>query len=159
MASGWDFTDPFTHLTGHSPFPWQAELYRLFEAGDFASCGTCCLPTGLGKTSIIALWLIALSRQPTRVPRRLAYVVNRRTVVDQTTSEVEKYRQRLLDPHAPPPIAQLRESLTALCAFTLGSTLKLSTGDDDGWSPLANGLIATHLKLELSQEFVRSMLR
>ncbi|MFV0446571.1 MAG: hypothetical protein ACK5Q5_23625 [Planctomycetaceae bacterium] len=44
----------FELLTGHAPFPWQAELYRLFEAGDFEACRTCCIPTGLGKTSIIA---------------------------------------------------------------------------------------------------------
>jgi CRISPR-associated endonuclease/helicase Cas3 len=46
------------------------------------------LPTGLGKTSIIAIWLIALTNRPEVTPRRLVYVVNRRTVVDQTTTEV-----------------------------------------------------------------------
>ncbi len=50
----------------------------------------CNLPTGLGKTSVIAIWLIALANGKT-VPRRLVYLVNRRTVVDQTTVEVEKY--------------------------------------------------------------------
>lgn len=39
---------------------------------------------------MIAIWLIALANGKT-VPRRLVYLVNRRTVVDQTTVEVEKY--------------------------------------------------------------------
>lgn len=54
---------------------------------------SCNLPTGLGKTSVVAVWLIALAGGAA-VPRRLVYVVNRRTVVDQTTVEVEKYRER-----------------------------------------------------------------
>jgi CRISPR-associated endonuclease/helicase Cas3 len=47
------------------------------------------LPTGLGKTSVIAIWLLALSAQAVEgsvsLPRRLVYVVDRRTVVDQST--------------------------------------------------------------------------
>jgi CRISPR-associated endonuclease/helicase Cas3 len=49
----------------------------------------------LGKTSVIAIWLIALMKKPEKIPRRLVYVVNRRTVVDQTTDEVEKLRANL----------------------------------------------------------------
>lgn len=54
----------------------------------------CDIPTGLGKTAVIAVWLLAREVNPT-LPRRLVYVVNRRTVVDQTTFEVEKYKRRL----------------------------------------------------------------
>jgi CRISPR-associated endonuclease/helicase Cas3 len=50
------------------------------------------VPTGLGKTSVIAVWLLARERNAS-LPRRLVYVVNRRTVVDQTTEEVQRYRQ------------------------------------------------------------------
>lgn len=55
---------------------------------------SCSLPTGLGKTSVIAIWLIALAHGA-KLPRRLVYVVNRRTVVDQTTDEVERLRRNL----------------------------------------------------------------
>jgi CRISPR-associated endonuclease/helicase Cas3 len=41
------------------------------------------------------VWLIALATNPDKVPRRLVYVVNRRTVVDQTTNEVESCRRNL----------------------------------------------------------------
>ncbi len=87
-----DFASWFTQLTENPPFPWQENLYdQWFSQGRIPS--SCNLPTGLGKTSVIAVWLIALMNGAA-VPRRLVYVVNRRTVVDQTTEEVEKYKQR-----------------------------------------------------------------
>lgn len=48
------------------------------------------IPTGLGKTSVIPIWLIALagslgSNTGRRVPRRLVYIVDRRVIVDQAT--------------------------------------------------------------------------
>jgi CRISPR-associated endonuclease/helicase Cas3 len=85
------FEKQFEALTTFSPMPWQARLYL-----DYFSKGcippVCSIPTGLGKTNIIAVWLSALS-QGASVPRRLIYVVNRRTVVDQTTVEVERYAE------------------------------------------------------------------
>ena len=90
-----NFDETFTALTGHPPFPWQVALYDdWFHHGKIPP--SCNLPTGLGKTSVIAVWLIALANGA-KVPRRLVYVVNRRTVVDQTTVEVEKYRNRLVE--------------------------------------------------------------
>src|SRR6202451_1737935 len=91
-----NFDSAFTALTGNPPFPWQTALYEeWFSQSRFPA--SCNLPTGLGKTSVIAIWLIALANHPTKMPRRLVYVVNRRTVVDQTTDEVEKYRRRIAD--------------------------------------------------------------
>lgn len=84
------FEDSFDHLTGHQPFPWQRALYEdWFSKGNIPA--TCNLPTGLGKTSVIAVWLLALA-SGANVPRRLVYVVNRRTVVDQTTNEAVRLR-------------------------------------------------------------------
>lgn len=139
MASGFDFAGTFKLLTGYAPFPWQERLYQRFEAGDFAACTPCSIPTGLGKTALIACWLIALARNPAQVPRRLAYVVNRRTVVDQTTSEVEQYRERLLNSDAR-ELVDLRQRLTELCAFTPGCFPSSSQASGDSpheWSPLA----------------------
>ena len=88
------FHDDFELLTGKSPFPWQERLYAgWFSQGNIPK--SCTLPTGLGKTSIIPIWLIALARSPGTMPRRLVYVVNRRTVVDQTTDEVQRIVQTL----------------------------------------------------------------
>jgi CRISPR-associated endonuclease/helicase Cas3 len=88
-----NFDEAFKRLTENQPFPWQRDLYEnWFSQGKFPDA--CTLPTGLGKTAVIAVWLIALANAPDRVPRRLVYVVNRRTVVDQTTDEVENYVER-----------------------------------------------------------------
>ena len=63
---------------------------RISVEGNFPE--RCDIPTGLGKTSIIAIWLLALAHRArsgvaSGFPRRLVYVVNRRTVVDQATRE------------------------------------------------------------------------
>ncbi|HMN97243.1 MAG TPA: type I-U CRISPR-associated helicase/endonuclease Cas3 [Phycisphaerales bacterium] len=54
----------------------------------------CGLPTGLGKTAVIPIWLIAAA-SGARLPRRLIYVVNRRTVVDQATDVATQILARL----------------------------------------------------------------
>src|SRR5262245_51693129 len=87
------FTDSFKLLTGNDPFPWQQELSSRFTTSQFPH--SCSIPTGLGKTAVIPIWLLALAEAPTVVPRRLVYVVNRRTVVDQSTRETEMVRERL----------------------------------------------------------------
>src|SRR5271166_3284764 len=93
------FPASYKALTGNPPFPWQEALFTRFAAGDPPPA--CNLPTGLGKTSVIPIWLIALAANPANVPRRLVYVVNRRTVVDQATSIVEQMRERILNPDHP----------------------------------------------------------
>lgn len=88
-----NFNRAFEQLTGNKPFPWQRDLYQSwFSHGTFPDA--CIVPTGLGKTAVVAIWLIALAKSPRQVPRRLVYVVNRRTVVDQTTTEAERLRDR-----------------------------------------------------------------
>jgi CRISPR-associated endonuclease/helicase Cas3 len=129
------FGDTFAALTGSRPFPWQENLYiSSFSQGKFPAA--CNLPTGLGKTSVVAIWLIALANHPEeKVPRRLVYVVNRRTVVDQTTNELEKLRANLRP-------AGLFERLSRLCALLLPdgeaplaiSTLRGQFADNREWS-------------------------
>jgi CRISPR-associated endonuclease/helicase Cas3 len=102
-----DFDAVFEELTENRPFPWQRKLFEEFAEGRFPSAVT--LPTGLGKTSVVAIWLVALAKFPDRIPRRLVYVVNRRTVVDQTTDEAEKLRRKAKAAGVPvPAISTLR---------------------------------------------------
>ena len=49
------FPPHFAHLTGHQPLPWQEALFLSFVEGEFPDAID--LPTGLGKTSVIAVWL------------------------------------------------------------------------------------------------------
>jgi CRISPR-associated endonuclease/helicase Cas3 len=95
IASPEAFSKTFQLLTGNTPFPWQEKLFGKFLEGQDKLPASCNLPTGLGKTNVIAIWLIALAQTKGKLPRRLVYVVNRRTVVDQTTAEVERIRSRV----------------------------------------------------------------
>lgn len=89
-----DFAKCFKILTGNSAFAWQIKLYEKFLADEIPS--SCDIPTGLGKTSVIAIWLLALvenlieNPQTNEIPRRLVYVVDRRVIVDQATDEAQK---------------------------------------------------------------------
>ena len=83
MNTDGDFSATFAALTGHAPLRWQERLFHNhFAQGNIPSVID--LPTGLGKTMVMAIWLIARAKAKD-LPRRLIYVVDRRTVVDQAT--------------------------------------------------------------------------
>lgn len=95
-----EFRETFTQITqaldtsgcGYPPYQWQVDLYHEWCQNKFRPIA---IPTGLGKTSVMLVWLLALASQaaeaPSSVhlPRRLVYVVDRRTVVDQSTDVAE----------------------------------------------------------------------
>ena len=139
------FDQYFRAVTGHTPFRWQERLYGLFLQG--SPPAACKIPTGLGKTSVIPIWLLALAEQlrsgtaGITLPRRLVYIVDRRVVVDQATEEAD----RLLDGFksaasgsAPGALADLASSLAvAGCLkytdpFTV-STLRGQHADNRLW--------------------------
>jgi len=94
--SALEFSSAFRALEAkhRPPLRWQARLYERFRAGDIPRL--CRIPTGMGKTSIIPIWLIAAAASPAGLlPRRLLYVVNRRTVVDQATDDARRMLDRL----------------------------------------------------------------
>lgn len=138
------FERTFRALTGSGPFPWQIELHRRLVAGEWERLSSCDIPTGLGKTAIIPIWLIALADRGDDVPRRLVYVVNRRTVVDQATAEAERMRNELKEPEGgpTPEVKALRDRLASLCALDFGSespplaisTLRGQFADNREWS-------------------------
>ena len=78
-----------------TPFPWQEQLLERFVRGDVPR--TLDIPTGLGKTAVMAIWLVARAHGAP-LPRRLVYVVDRRAVVDQATEVAEGLR-RFVDEH------------------------------------------------------------
>ena len=86
------FNDQFAALSGLKPFRWQRRLFERLVEGHIPAALD--LPTGLGKTSVMAIWVIARA-YGARLPRRLVYVVDRRAVVDQATDEAEKLRKAL----------------------------------------------------------------
>lgn len=82
------FTDLFKTLAGKAdgPFPWQEDLFERFMAGRFDR--NLDIPTGLGKTAVMAIWLAARAKGA-KIARRLVYIVDRRAVVDQATTVAE----------------------------------------------------------------------
>ena len=92
-----DFKTSFKALTAESkqgflPFEWQSRLFRELCEGRIPQALD--IPTGLGKTSVIALWLLARAAGA-NLPLRLIYVVDRRTVVDQATDYALTIRENL----------------------------------------------------------------
>jgi CRISPR-associated endonuclease/helicase Cas3 len=123
------FSIEFQILTGYEPYAWQIALFNILVLGDIPK--NINLPTGSGKTSAIPVWLLAFVKNPS-LPRRLVYVVDRRSVVDQATAVIEKIVSRLSP-----------ELQNALSAYTLPeeallgvSTLRGELADNEEWSKL-----------------------
>lgn len=77
---------------GGTPFPWQLRLLDRFLDG--TTPRSLDIPTGLGKTATMAVWLVA-RLGGAAVPTRLVYVVDRRAVVDQASRVAEELRDWL----------------------------------------------------------------
>lgn len=91
------FAKEFETITGHAPYPWQQRMFDMIVKGNIPD--TMVIPTGLGKTSIMHIWLLALKHTRTHqhgyVPTRLVYIVDRRVIVDQASSEADKLRKKI----------------------------------------------------------------
>jgi CRISPR-associated endonuclease/helicase Cas3 len=123
------------------PFEWQWDLFQRFLCNDLPP--RLSLPTGLGKTSVMHIWLLALAWEAVNrpkqraLPTRLVWVVDRRVVVDQATTEAENLARRLEDAS---PDDQIRRALKniSLSGDTDGvlavSTLRGQRADNRAWS-------------------------
>lgn len=130
-----EFRSQFRALTENPPHPWQERFYREWLAAGKVPAAVA-LPTGTGKTSIMALWLLALSAGAS-LPRRLVWVVDRRVVVDQATAEAERLRRNL----SAAGLEGVREGLSRLSVSgSVGgipiaiSTLRGAFADNGEWS-------------------------
>lgn len=115
------FESTFKELTGYEPLHWQKRLYGKHFAKEQELPSAVSVPTGLGKTAVMAVWLIALAEQmkagKPKLPRRLVYVVDRRTVVDQATRFAELLRENL----------SKADGLAAALGLGEGESLPIST--------------------------------
>ena len=136
MLVTFDFDEAFEVLTGYEPFPWQARLFKQLSAGDLPPAVD--IPTGLGKTSVMALWLLARAAGA-RLPRRLVYVVDRRAVVDQATEIAKNIRDAL----SRPELEQVRQGLALGDRPLAISTLRGKYVDNREWleDPAAPAII------------------
>ena len=90
-----DFSAFFEEVHGHTPFPWQERLLRDIVEKEGEWPETLDLPTGSGKTAAIdiAIFHLALEESRTearRAPVRVAFVVDRRLVVDDAFERAKK---------------------------------------------------------------------
>ena len=123
-TDGESFPDNFRCLTTNRPFPWQELLFALLRSGKIPR--TLDIPTGLGKTAVMAIWLLARAEGAT-IPRRLVYVVDRRAVVDQATEVANTLREAVARD------AKLRASLNLGARSLPISTLRGQHVDNKQW--------------------------
>jgi len=105
------FADFFTAVYGYAPYQWQTDVaHRIAEGRAPRNIG---VDTGMGKSKIVAAWLWALAADntPRRVPMRLHFVIDRRTVVDQVAVDGQKLRTALRE-STDPRIASVAAALT-----------------------------------------------
>src|ERR1051326_7355563 len=94
-----DFAKFFQELYGYEPFPWQKRLLRkIAEDGEWPDVLD--LPTGSGKTAAIDIGVFHLAleserNERRRAPVRIAFVVDRRLVVDDAFERARMIAERL----------------------------------------------------------------
>lgn len=120
-----DFAAFFAEIHGATPFPWQSRL-----AAEVANTGrwpeVLDLPTGSGKTAAIDVAVFNLALQADRgpdrrAPVRVAFVVDRRLVVDDAFVRAQKLAQTLATATGDGAAARVAARLRLLSASDPGS--------------------------------------
>ena len=131
-----DFNDFFSSIHGCEPYSWQTRLAD-FVLGEERLPSAIDMPTGTGKSAVIDIGVFALAMKPDVFPRRIAFVVDRRVVVDQACARAEKIR-RAIDAAGSPVLKEVRDRLKRLSGS--GEILEVASlrGGavliDDGWT-------------------------
>jgi CRISPR-associated endonuclease/helicase Cas3 len=112
-----DFGRFFREVHGHSAFPWQERLLQRVAAEGWPKVLD--LPTGSGKTATldVALFHLALdaaSGTARKAPMRIAFVVDRRLVVDDAFRRAEKIANALQLPASESVVHRVAERLRML---------------------------------------------
>lgn len=105
MLQAHDFDALFAEVHGAEPFPWQRRLMReIAENGAWPE--VLGLPTGSGKTAAIDIAVFHLALEADkgparRAPVRIAFVVDRRLVVDDAYERAKTLEHALRNPPGP----------------------------------------------------------
>ncbi|MFN8892105.1 MAG: type I-U CRISPR-associated helicase/endonuclease Cas3 [Alphaproteobacteria bacterium] len=113
-----DFAAIFTAIHGVPPFPWQSRLVERLAAGD-GWPQALDLPTGAGKTAAIDAALFHLALQADHGPKRqapirIAFVVDRRIIVDAAAARAEAISRALSEARGDGPLARMAARLRHL---------------------------------------------
>ncbi len=133
------FADFFHALWTHDPFPWQAMLAERAARGEWPKAIN--LPTASGKTACLDAAVFALAStadSPSRMPRRIWFVVDRRIVVDEAFERAQKMALQLAKAKNG-PIAEVAGRLRKLSGTGRALAVARLRGGawrDDGWARL-----------------------
>lgn len=118
----------FEEVHGHRPFPWQQRLAEAALSGQWPEAVDA--PTGLGKTWSIDVALLAMADAGLRgnrgTFRRILFVVDRRTVVDEAWAHTERVAERLRSARPGTIAHTVAQGLRALTGHTGGDAAVLS---------------------------------
>ena len=119
----------FREVAGHDPYQWQARLFDAFVEGNIPKSVD--IPTGLGKTLCVLLFLLARIQNP-ELPRRVIYIVDRRAIVDQTAEQIRLWVDKFTK------ISSLSTSFNRISAFPSSLPVQLGVlrgglADDGEW--------------------------
>lgn len=109
---GEEFSAFFRGVWGTDPFAWQVRLVEQVLR-DERWPDVLDLPTGSGKTAALDVAVYTLSVRPDLFARRIAFVVDRRLIVDQTAARAEALAVALENPSSD-AVGRVAERLSAL---------------------------------------------
>ena len=119
-----DFPAYFRGVHGYDPYPWQVRLTEtVLSTGQWPPAMD--LPTGSGKTSALDTAVFSLAAQPDDFPRRVAFVIDRRIIVDQVYEHANTINSALRTPRNG-VLTRVRDGLNALTG----------AGEDEDRNPL-----------------------
>ena len=119
----------FREIARYAPYPWQRRLYDAFVEGEVPK--SLDIPTGLGKTLCVLLFLLART-QNAGLPTRVVYIVDRRAIVDQTAEAIRAWIERIAE--LPPLATALDESSAFPSAFPVQlGVLRGGQADNGEW--------------------------
>lgn len=117
-----DFRFWFQSIHGQEPFPWQVRLFEQWlcpaDSNNARWPRSFALPPASGKTSLIDLAVFALACGSPCARRRIAFVVDRRIIVDEAARRAERIAEALKTALGSPdsplyPVARALEELGA----------------------------------------------
>lgn len=129
-----DFEAFFRDCHGDEPFPWQKRLCAKLLAGDWPR--VIGLPTASGKTALIDISVFALAAGAQGTCRRIAFVVDRRVVVDEAAERAEHLASCLTTP-ATAVVGNVADRLREMAGSEsplVVSTLRGGIPPDEDWA-------------------------
>jgi CRISPR-associated endonuclease/helicase Cas3 len=130
-----DFEAFFASVHGQAPFPWQRRLCGRILQGDWPKVLT--LPTASGKTAVMDVAIFALAAGAPAARRRIAFVVDRRVVVDEASERAHTLARALAAPGARAVVAAVAARLREVGGTEIPlvtATLRGGILRDEAWA-------------------------